>query len=364
MSGLRSLGCGDKAESEAARLAGSLPSRPSPGTRARRVSRGSRAQQAAAPGGCGAGAQGPEAGTRDGPARLPGGVTRGGAPWAGRRRPGERRGRQDAERGGPERGRGRAMSGGAGAGAGPRRPGPRSLSCVSEADGAAGAGSRAGSGAGAPRRARSLPGSPERRPPGAGCGRPLRVRFADALGLELAQVRLFRAGERPAVPPHVLSRLAAPAAPAFTLRCLVPDFAPPVDAPGFGERVRRQRVCLERVTCSDLGVRGSVRVCNVAFEKQVAVRYTLSGWRRAHEAAARWRGPAGAAGAEDVFAFAFPVPPFVLARGARVHFALRYRVAGAEYWDNNDGRDYSLTVREHPLRLPPGECEESWIHFV
>ncbi|XP_055964015.1 protein phosphatase 1 regulatory subunit 3D [Sorex fumeus] len=258
-------------------------------------------------------------------------------------------------------------------GAGPRRPGPRSLSCAWEPDGGAAGAAGAGPGPGAPRRARSLPGSPERRrrPPGAGAGagagggRAPRVRFADALGLELAQVREFRAGERPAVPAHVLSRLAAPpAAPAWALRCLVPDFAPPADAPGFGERVRRQRVCLERVACSDLGVRGSVRVSNVAFEKQVAVRYTLSGWRRAHEAAARWRGPAGAAGAEDVFAFAFPVPPFVLARGARVLFALRYRVAGAEYWDNNDGRDYSLTVREQPLRLPPGECEDSWIHFV
>ncbi|EHH19550.1 Protein phosphatase 1 regulatory subunit 6, partial [Macaca mulatta] len=132
----------------------------------------------------------------------------------------------------------------------------------------------------------------------------------------------------------------------------------------FGERLQRQLVCLERVTCSDLGISGTVRVCNVAFEKQVAVRYTFSGWRSTHEAVARWRGPAGPEGKEDVFTFGFPVPPFLLELGSRVHFAVRYRVAGAEYWDNNDCRDYSLTCRNHALHMPRGECEESWIHFI
>ncbi|KAM4842212.1 protein phosphatase 1 regulatory subunit 3D [Thomomys bottae] len=265
---------------------------------------------------------------------------------------------------------------------GSRRPAPRSLSCVWDLDaGAAAEPPRACGLSPRPiiqRRARSLPSSPERRQKAAGgagapcrpgCRRQLRVRFADALGLELAQVKVFHAGDDPSVPLHVLSRLAVRAelccgggpGPEFTLRCLVPDFPPPVEAADFGERLRRQRVCLERVACSDLGVRGTVRVRNVAFEKQVSVRYTLSGWRSAHEAAARWRGPAGE---DDVFAFAFPVPPFLLELGARVHFALRYRVAGAEYWDNNDRRDYSLTCRHHPLHMPRGECEESWIHFI
>uniref|UniRef100_A0A8C9P1B1 Protein phosphatase 1 regulatory subunit 3E n=1 Tax=Spermophilus dauricus TaxID=99837 RepID=A0A8C9P1B1_SPEDA len=194
-----------------------------------------------------------------------------------------------------------------------------------------------------------------------GCSRQLRVRFADALGLELAQVKVFNAGDDPSVPLHVLSRLAINSDLCcssqdleFTLRCLVPDFPPPVEAADFGERLQRQLVCLERVTCSDLGISGTVRVRNVAFEKQVTVRYTFSSWRNAHEAVARWRGPAGSEGTEDVFAFGFPVPPFLLELGSRVHF----------YWDNNDSRDYSLTCRNHALHMPRGECEESWIHFI
>ncbi|XP_059934027.1 protein phosphatase 1 regulatory subunit 3D [Mesoplodon densirostris] len=289
------------------------------------------------------------------------------------------------------------------AAAGFRKPAPRSLSCLSDLDSGVARESRPcrppGSPGSAPpppppapsscdpclrpiilRRARSLPSSPERRHKGAGapgaacrpgCSRQNRVRFADALGLELAQVKVFNAGDDPSVPLHVLSRLSINSDLCcssqdleFTLQCLVPDFPPPVEAPDFGERLGRQLVCLERVTCSDLGISGTARVRNLAFEKQVAVRYTFSDWRSAHEVVARWRGPADTEGAEDVFAFGFPVPPFLLALGSRVHFALRYRVAGAEYWDNNDGRDYSLTCRNHALHMPRGECEESWIHFI
>uniref|UniRef100_G5E6Z2 Protein phosphatase 1 regulatory subunit n=1 Tax=Loxodonta africana TaxID=9785 RepID=G5E6Z2_LOXAF len=285
------------------------------------------------------------------------------------------------------------MSGGPGSalaapGPGALKPAPRSFSCLSDLEGSVSSGPRPCRPPGCDprlrpimvRRARSLPSSPERRLQNAGatgatcrpgCSRQHRVRFADALGLELAQVKVFNAGDDPAVPLHVLSRLAINADLCcssqdleFTLQCLVPDFPPPVEAADFGERLQRQLVCLERVTCSDLGICGTVRVRNVAFEKQVAVRYTFSGWSSAHEATARWRGPANMAGTEDVFAFGLPVPPFLLELGSHVHFALRYRVAGAEHWDNNDGRDYSLTCRSHALHMPRGECEESWIHFI
>lgn len=285
---------------------------------------------------------------------------------------------------------------------GPRKPAPRSLSCLSDLDSGAAREPRlcrppASPGHAPPpppapsgcdprlrpiiqRRARSLPSSPERRQKATGAPRAAcrpgwsqqhRVRFADALGLELTQVKVFNAGDDPSVPLHVLSRLAINSDLCcsgqdleFTLQCLVPDFLPPIEAADFSERLARQLVCLERVTCSDLGISGTVRVRNVAFEKQVAVRYTFSSWRSTHEAVAKWRGPASSEGTEDVFAFGFPVPPYVLALGSCVYFALRYRVAGAEYWDNNDGRDYRLTCRNHALHMPRGECEESWIHFI
>ncbi|XP_015282125.1 PREDICTED: protein phosphatase 1 regulatory subunit 3D [Gekko japonicus] len=230
------------------------------------------------------------------------------------------------------------------------------------------------------RRARSLPSSPERRRNtaaqcrGPGCStRRNRVRFADALGLELAEVKVFQSGEDPSIPLHVLSRLSINSDLCcsrreleFTMQCLVPDFQQPADLEDYPSRLRQQQVCLERVSSSDLGLNGTVRVVNVAFEKQVAVRYTFNHWRGQHEVSARWHSSTpGKDGQDqmDVFTFFLPVPPFLLQVSSVVEFAVRYRVNEQEYWDNNQGENYSLTCRSHPLKMPR-ECEESWIHFI
>ncbi|XP_054835153.1 protein phosphatase 1 regulatory subunit 3D [Eublepharis macularius] len=229
------------------------------------------------------------------------------------------------------------------------------------------------------RRARSLPSSPERRSTAAQCRIPgcstrrNRVRFADALGLELAEVKVFQAGEDPSIPLHVLSRLSINSDLCcsrldleFTMQCLVPDFQQPADLEDFLSRLHQQRVCLERVSSSDLGLNGTVWVVNVAFEKQVAVRYTFNHWRGQHEVSARWHSSApGKDGQDhvDIFTFFLPIPPFLLKVSSVVEFVVRYRVNGQEYWDNNGGKNYSLTCRSHPLKMPR-ECEESWIHFI
>ncbi|KFP04059.1 Protein phosphatase 1 regulatory subunit 3D, partial [Calypte anna] len=230
------------------------------------------------------------------------------------------------------------------------------------------------------RRARSLPTSPERRKQAAvqcqvpGCqGRMNRVRFADALGLELTEVKVFQTGEDPSIPLHVLSRLSINSALwysswdlEFNIQCLIPDFQQPVDCKDFSSRLQEQQVCLERVTSSDLGLNGTIQVCNVAFEKQVSVRYTFNQWKSLHEVCAHWQSSIPAKkgqGQVDVFTFFLPVPPFLLQLSSVVQFAARYQVNGREYWDNNRGQNYSLTCRSHPLKMPR-ECEESWIHFI
>ncbi|NXT10115.1 PPR3D phosphatase, partial [Prunella fulvescens] len=230
------------------------------------------------------------------------------------------------------------------------------------------------------RRARSLPTSPERRKSAAvrcrepGCqSRMNRVRFADALGLELTEVKVFQTGEDPSIPLHVLSRLSinsdlwySSLNLEFTLQCLVPDFQQPADCLDFSSRLQEQQVCLERVTSSDLGLSGTIQVRNVAFEKQVSVRYTFNQWESIHEVCARWNCSIPEKNGQDeadVFTFFLPVPPFLLQLSTLVQFAARYRVNGQEYWDNNRGKNYTLRCRTHPLKLPR-ECEESWIHFI
>ncbi|KAB1263087.1 Protein phosphatase 1 regulatory subunit 3D [Camelus dromedarius] len=80
----------------------------------------------------------------------------------------------------------------------------------------------------------------------------------------------------------------------------------------------------------------------MALEKQVAVHYNLLGLVQPGRGEARWHSP-WRRGHLDVFAFGFPVLPFLLQFSFHLHFALRCRVASAEYWDNHLGGDCSLT---------------------
>ncbi|XP_029453250.1 protein phosphatase 1 regulatory subunit 3D [Rhinatrema bivittatum] len=217
------------------------------------------------------------------------------------------------------------------------------------------------------RRARSLPTSPERRRAPQCPPRCQQVRFADSLGLELAEVKVFSAADDPAIPLHVLARLAINSA----LRCscelqvafqyLEPDFPQPADCSDFPARLQQQRVSLERVLSSQaFGVAGTVRVLNLAYEKAVLVRYSFTEWRSQQEVRAVWQ---SSSAASDVFAFSFPAPPFLLQLCPVLHFAVRYQVGGKEYWDNNKGKNYRLICRSHALKMPK-DSEQSWIHFI
>ncbi|NWI70291.1 PPR3E phosphatase, partial [Todus mexicanus] len=146
---------------------------------------------------------------------------------------------------------------------------------------------------------------------------------------------------------------------------LEPLFPPqPGASPGFAERVRQHKVRLEWVRAEPGGLRGAVRVLNVAFEKAVSVRYTRNAWASCAEVPASYQPPGPPDGSTDRFSFLLPLGAAV---EAGLEFAVRYRVAGAEYWDNNGGQNYRLRSRQ---RLPPaaGLAQDpdssAWIHFI
>ncbi|KAK1799597.1 hypothetical protein P4O66_000372 [Electrophorus voltai] len=218
------------------------------------------------------------------------------------------------------------------------------------------------------RRARSLPSSAERQARGSP-----RVRFVDSLGLELECVKLFEAGEDPAVPAHVMSRLLASSelATGKSLELTLPYFQPSfpgnmASAPGFLRRLCRQRVCLETIHCSELGIAGTVQVLNLAFEKQVTVHYSFTDWKSATDSKASWVSTVHRDGAEpdsDVFRFRLPVPPFILQPNVTLQFAICFQVLGEEFWDNNDGHNYKLACHTYKL-IVPKECKASMVHFT
>ncbi|XP_036110999.1 protein phosphatase 1 regulatory subunit 3G [Molossus molossus] len=215
-----------------------------------------------------------------------------------------------------------------------------------------------------------------------------RVQFADTLGLSLASIKHFSEAEEPQVPPAVLSRLRSfpmsaedlQQLPGLLAAAAVPLSAPPprlrplFELPGPGaaaERLRRQRVCLERVHCSvpwGAEVTGSGRVLGCPGPRAVAVRYTFTEWRSFLDVPAelqpepvelqRQETPSrepGSGGAEEEqsaerFHFSLCLPPGlqpkdgedINAPDVAVHFAVCYRCAQGEYWDNNAGANYTL----------------------
>lgn len=151
------------------------------------------------------------------------------------------------------------------------------------------------------------------------------------------------------------SSLSAPSLPSQEARTALE----PAREPSFAARLLAQRICLERAEASPLGVAGSARVLDLAYEKRVSVRWSADGWRSQREAPAAYAGPAPPPPRADRFAFRLPAPPL----GGALLFALRYRVTGLEFCDNNGGRDYALRGPEHPGSGGAPE-PQGWIHFI
>ncbi|XP_072926475.1 protein phosphatase 1 regulatory subunit 3D [Hemitrygon akajei] len=199
------------------------------------------------------------------------------------------------------------------------------------------------------------------------------VRFADSLGLELTTIKHFCDADVPQIPHRVMARLRNERPdcllptkmmdilldnPAHTLE---PTFSNPVSCPGFLERVRTDKVCLESFSTDQFSILGLIRVSNIAFEKQVVVRYTLNQWTSFVDIVAS-HSSHSPDGQTDNFFFKL-ITPLFLDMGGTMQFAIRYLVAGQEFWDNNKGLNYHVV--SHKVKVsPPKDWENGWIHFI
>nr|GAT54409.1 predicted protein [Mycena chlorophos] len=107
------------------------------------------------------------------------------------------------------------------------------------------------------------------------------------------------------------------------------------------------------------GVAGTIAVRNLAFDKRVAVRFTLDDWQTTSEVTARYQ-ESMPGGKVDLFAFNIRLND-VLARidGKRMAVAVRYNAAGREMWDNNGGKNYLATfkrVRSEAAKARTGQA--------
>ena len=109
----------------------------------------------------------------------------------------------------------------------------------------------------------------------------------------------------------------------------------------------KKKVVLERaqLMCDADVFTGLVRVQNIAYEKQVVVRYTLNDWESFSDLKAEWEESVWANDRLEADKFRFSIPLPTGARTLRVRFAVSYDVAGLSFWDNNDTMDYELEAK-------------------
>lgn len=197
-------------------------------------------------------------------------------------------------------------------------------------------------------------------PPGTP-GRKKIVRFADVLGLDLADVRTFL-DEIPKIPNSAYEDLKDADLSESNSDCslssscldqkfpfsvgtksdklLVILFQQPSGMGNFLERVKEQQVCLENALVADpnaLSVSGTVRVRNLDFNKSVHIRYSLDSWKSFADLQAIYL-PNSCDGFSDKFSFLLYANNLQV--GQRLEFAIRFQCKGCQYWDNNNGANY------------------------
>ncbi|XP_031346708.1 glycogen-binding subunit 76A-like isoform X4 [Photinus pyralis] len=195
-------------------------------------------------------------------------------------------------------------------------------------------------------------------PPGTP-GRKKIVRFADVLGLDLADVRTFL-DEIPKIPTSAyddlidadLSLSTSDSSPTGsnnklnlsasrkTEKILLPLFQQPGSQPNFLDKVREKNVCLENAVVSDpidLCIHGIVRVRNLDYHKSVHIRYSLDAWKTFSELQASYV-QNSCDGFSDTFKFLLYANTLTI--GQKLEIAVRFHCKGCQYWDNNYGANY------------------------
>lgn len=206
-------------------------------------------------------------------------------------------------------------------------------------------------------------------PPGTP-GRKKIVRFADVLGLDLADVRTFM-DEIPKIPTSAyddLSDVDISLSLSDTSLCsntspidlhhpkptkiLMPLFQQPGGEADFLDRVRDNQVCLENAIVHDpvdLSVAGTVRVRNLDFHKSVHIRYTTDHWKSYADLQATYV-ENSCDGFSDKFSFTLYVHTINV--GQKLEFACRFQCKGCQYWDSNGGANYCFECLPSCVNTP------------
>ncbi|CEP15432.1 hypothetical protein [Parasitella parasitica] len=105
-------------------------------------------------------------------------------------------------------------------------------------------------------------------------------------------------------------------------------------------------------------LQGRCRAANLSFHKVVSIRYTLDLWRTYSETTGEYRESiASTSNTWDRFYFSIPVEAKQATQ--TVYFALRYTVGDQEFWDNNNGMNYQVTMTPDESILDTKQADTS-----
>jgi len=187
------------------------------------------------------------------------------------------------------------------------------------------------------------------------------VRFADALGLDLASVRhVFDLEQPPCIPNSATNDLLPvcsgsdsfisgdensttftaeqPPTTVYTARFLQPSASS-----SFMHRVLQDNICLENATIDNNVLSGFIKVKNISFHKQVKIRVTYNSWFSFLDSDASYVS-GFCDGVTDRFSFSILIPPN-LSEASKIQFAIHFCTdSGEEFWDSNMGQNYVYDI--------------------
>ncbi|XP_034728206.1 protein phosphatase 1 regulatory subunit 3C [Etheostoma cragini] len=183
-----------------------------------------------------------------------------------------------------------------------------------------------------------------------------RVIFADSRGLSLTAVQEFSDQEEQSdlsllsslqglgtTTEDCYSCTVSTCCPGTRLKLDFPQ--PSADFKAFRAKLAESMVTLENCSVAEQALRGTVRVRNISFQKDVRARVTFDSWQSYRDVPCtyvqkRFGGPQ-----TDIFEFDIVVPK-VLDAKRKIEFCLSYLPAGHSepFWDNNNGQNYSIAV--------------------
>ncbi|KJH52710.1 putative phosphatase regulatory subunit [Dictyocaulus viviparus] len=161
-----------------------------------------------------------------------------------------------------------------------------------------------------------------------------RVRFADALGLDLEIRQYFTEKESFSFPTQQTS--ATP-----EIRLVLSNFTYHSESE-CNQLACDEKVCLAKLTAHGRSLIGQINVANISFFKEVVVRYTTNDWTTFDEVAASYSH--NVFGVHNVDAFVFSISLKSEMKTGQCEFCVRFTVNGFDFWDNNRGKNYQVKM--------------------